>query len=286
LFHFSAKKTPGGTARRPPLSSILDNKPTFGTQNHTDEGFYSQSATPGPGYMGSEYDSAVDSARKFPLVGSDTLRSEFTNTATGRLGLNTGAGFSTAQPGFGSPTPARPPLRSVLDGYSGRAGAFDTKTPTRYSAGETGGRYAHQDESEVDEHSRKGGDRITSPVLTLAPYTPAGGVQVRPVASALCCLPTSLLYQTTVRCVAFVIFTSNRVDSCLSKGVFFTSYFAFLFCVFVRPYALTSLHILLILCRRLPGAAGWWCPASIPVRRRASPCCSCFFLSGTFRTTS
>jgi hypothetical protein len=202
LFHFSAKKTPGGTARRPPLSSILDNKPTFGTQNHTDEGFYSQSTTPGPGYMGSEYDSAVDSARKFPLVGSDTLRSEFTNPATGRLGLNTGAGFSTAQPGFGSPTPARPPLRSVLDGYTGRAGAFDTKTPNRYSASETGGSHAHQDGSEVDERARNGRDRITSPVLTLAPYTPAGGVLVsRRISCSVLCTRHSLLCQAIVHYV-------------------------------------------------------------------------------------
>jgi hypothetical protein len=184
--------------------------------------------------MGSEYDSAVDSARKFPLVGSESLRSEFTNPATGRLGLNTGAGYPTAQAGFGSPTPARPPLRSVLDGYTGRAGAFDTRTPNRYSASETGGSHAHQDGSEVDERARNGRDRITSPVLTLAPYTPAGGVLVRPLSSAVSCYTTQLFTE---------LFDSNHPQPLRQLLGPYCSALP-RFCAFVLPFPLQYLFSL------------------------------------------
>lgn len=188
LVAHSAKKTPGGTARRPPLSSILDNKPAFASPNLGDEGLFSPTATPGPSYAGSEY--GADSARKFPLVSADSLRQEFTNPSTGRLGL-TG---SVSQSGFGSPTPARPPLRSVLDGYADRtsANAFDTRTPSRATTGGFGAGYSattgREGDREAEEQAQRAAARMTSPVLTLAPYQPAGSVLVSYASSLVCVL--------------------------------------------------------------------------------------------------
>jgi hypothetical protein len=128
------------------------------SHNNSEDDLYARAAT-GPVLMSAE-DSTTDSARKFPLYSSSSLRSDLFSQSTGRLGLapSTPGGEAGLGKGFTSPAPARPPLRSVVDGFTG-AGA---------AAGVGAGGDSDSRGSSAAAHAA-----MASPVLTLGPYTPS-----------------------------------------------------------------------------------------------------------------
>ena len=140
----------GTQPRRPPLSSLLDDKITTYSTNNND---YALPDTPSDatGFA------VGDSARKFPLHSSASLRSELFSPAKG-------AGLSAAasQSSFLSPMPARPPLRSMLDSSAERP---SNGHPSSSSSAQAA---------------------VRSPVLTLGPYAPSMDQLVRNLALSCC----------------------------------------------------------------------------------------------------
>ena len=140
-------------SKRPPLASIMDDKMSILSNADTLDEYYPHS-TPGPVSMDQEdgrglfsadrEQSFSNSARKFPLFPSSSLRNEL-----GGRDNNT----------FSSPA-ARPPLRSSLDVFSGGRGA--SAAMDRLDRASNTGGVSGSAESEV-----------RSPVLTLGPYEPS-----------------------------------------------------------------------------------------------------------------
>lgn len=189
---FSQCRVIGGrsTTKRPPLSSILDDKIDMyagGGGAVDNDSFYSSSASAGPLTMerndfGSasvgvlamernEYGSRLGSgstAKDFPLFPSSSLRSDiFGNTGTDNERVN-----ST----FASPAPVRPPLRSMMDGFGMDRGSSDRLN--EFTPGNRGGAGAGAGAGPgavTPGTAQRGGrvDALRSPVLTLGPYTPS-----------------------------------------------------------------------------------------------------------------
>lgn len=157
--------------KRPPLSSILDDKiDVYSNGSGGNENLYSNSTPAGPlamernDYASTDFPSTEDRVSRgatnkdFPLFPSSTLRSEiFGNSNTDVERVNSS---------FVSPTPVRPPLRSMMDSFSVDRNSTTDRLNEFTPSGARGA---------VGQQQRGGGgaEGMRSPVLALGPYTPS-----------------------------------------------------------------------------------------------------------------